>query len=254
MKTESTLLAHALVRGFVSLAHPRMLLLMIWPVMVSLLLWVALALAFWARAAQAIDAALRQSALVELMFEYWPLALIAAHIGAAVLALVFVPLVLVTAVLIIGMFAMPIMVNHVAGRDYPELDRRRGGTAAGSAWNSLASLAWLAALALVTLPLWCFPLFWPVLPPVLLGYLNQRVFRYDALCEHASEQELALIVHDDRGPLFGLGLIVALAGHVPVLGFFAPVYGALAFIHYGLGRLRELRSAPIEGASRRASE
>jgi hypothetical protein len=30
-----------------------------------------------------------------------------------------------------------------------------------------------------------------------------------------------------------------------------PVYGGLAFIHYGLERLGELRSEPIEGAATR---
>lgn len=244
----------ALFRALLSLLHPRMLLLMIWPVIVSLLLWIALALAFWGQAAQWLDAALRESPLVEAMLGHWPLALIAAHLGAAVLVLAFVPLVLATAVLIIGMFAMPMMIDHVAGRDYPDLERRRGGTVSGSAWNSLAALAWLAAIALATLPLWLFPPFWPVLAPVLLGYLNQRVFGYDSLCEHASEEELARIVRDDRGRLFGLGVIVALVGHVPILGIFSPVYGGLAFIHYGLGRLRELRTAPIEGASWRVSE
>jgi len=30
-----------------------------------------------------------------------------------------------------------------------------------------------------------------------------------------------------------------------------PVYGGLAFIHYALGRLGELRRGPIEGSARR---
>ena len=219
------MLAQSLIRAFVSLLHPRMLLLMIWPVLVALALWLVLAVLFWSQAARWVDGALRASDLVMLMLEYWPLALFAAHLGWVVLALVFVPLVLVTTVLIIGMFAMPMMVNHVAARDYRELDRLRGGSAAGSAWNSFAALAWLVALAVVTLPLWLFPLFWLPLPLLLYGYLNQRVFRYDALCEHASAEELVRIVRSDRG--------------------------GLAFIHYGLGRLREMRTAPIEGSARR---
>lgn len=248
------MLAQSLIRAFVSLLHPRMLLLMIWPVLIALALWILLAALFWAQAAQWVEVTLRQSSMVEWMIQFWPLALFAAHIGWVVLALAFVPLVLVTAVLIIGMFAMPMMVNHVAERDYRELERRRGGSFAGSAWNSVAALLWLAALVLVTLPLWLLPLFWPLLPLLFYGYLNQRVFRYDAICEHASEQELAQIVRADRGSLFGLGVIIALVGHVPVLGFFSPVYGGLVFIHYGLERLRGLRTAPIEVTARRVNE
>src|SRR3989304_2539325 len=46
----------------------------------------------------------------------------------------------------------------------------------------------------------------------------------------------------------------ALPGHVRVLGFFAPLYGGLAFIHYGLARLDALRTAPIEGVAQRVEE
>ena len=106
-----------------------------------------------------------------------------------------------------------------------------------------------ALLFAVSLPLWLVPLLWPVLPIALFGYFNQRVFRYDALAEHATAAEIAEIVHRHRGGLFLLGVALALVGHIPVLGLLMPVYGGLAFIHYGLERLGELRSAPIEGAA-----
>jgi hypothetical protein len=44
---------------------------------------------------------------------------------------------------------------------------------------------------------------------------------------------------------------LALIGHIPLVGFLMPVYGGLAFIHYGLARLGELRSEPIQGEARR---
>ena len=37
----------ALMKAFVSLLHPRMLLLMLWPVVIALVLWLGLAFAFW---------------------------------------------------------------------------------------------------------------------------------------------------------------------------------------------------------------
>src|SRR5256885_10743375 len=144
---------------------------------------------------------------------------------------------------------MPAMVAHVGGRDYPRLVRRKGGTLAGSLWNAFAALMLLALLFAVALPVWLVPLLWPVLAIALFGYFNQRVFRYDALAEHATAAEIAEIVRRDRGGLFLLGVALALVGHVPVLGLLMPVYGGLAFIHYGLGRLGELRSEPIEGVA-----
>jgi len=130
----------------------------------------------------------------------------------------------------------------------------RAGRAAArfaSAWNALVASLWFGALLVASLPLWLVPPLWPALPALLLGYLNYRVFAYDALAEHASADELGQILREDRAPLFALGVAVALAGHVPLLGLFAPLYGGLAFVHYGLARLDALRTAPIEGVARR---
>ncbi len=223
--------------------------LMVWPALVALALWLGLAALFWGEAVGAVDAVLRATPVVQWMYSVAPLAVVAAHLGWVLLVLLFAPLVLLTATLIVGVYAMPLMVAHVAGRDYPDLERRRGGGAVGSAWNALAAVLWFAALVLLSLPLWLLPLLWPVLPVLLLGYLNQRMFAYDALAEHASRDELPRMLRQDRAGLFALGTIAALAGHVPLLGIFAPVYAGLAFIHYCLGRLQALRSAPIEGVA-----
>ncbi len=247
------MILQALVRAFISLLHPRMLLLLIWPVLVALALWLALAIAFWAQTAAAIRSVLERSDLYQWVMGIWPLMLMAAHVGWVLLLLLFVPLVLVTAVVIIGVFSMPIMVNHVAGRDYPQLARKRGGTAAGSLWNSVMALLWLVVIAMLTLPLWLIPPLWPLLPLALFSWFNQRVFRYDALAEHASAGEMREIIGRDRAPLFGVGLAVSLVAYVPVLGLLSPVFGGLAFIHYGLARLTALRTAPIEGSARRVA-
>jgi hypothetical protein len=241
----------ALLKALGSLLHPKMLWLMVWPVIVALVIWVTLAVLYWGEAAQWIGVQLHRWPPYEWTVSVWPLRLIEAWFGWVLLLLLFVPVVLITAVLIISVVSMPAMAAHVGGRDYPGLARRKGGTFAGSLWNALAALVLFALLFAVSLPLWLVPLLWPVLPVALFGYFNQRVFRYDALAEHATAAEISEIVHRHRGELFLLGVALALVGHVPVLGFFMPVYGGLAFIHYGLERLGELRSEPIEGAATR---
>jgi uncharacterized protein involved in cysteine biosynthesis len=235
----------ALIKAFASLLHPRMLLLMLWPLAIALVLWLGLAFAFWSQAAAWLQLQFQQSALIDWAITVWPLMYIATHLAWILLALLFVPPVLVTAVLIIGVFSMPAMVGHVSERAYPRLERRRGGTFAGSAWNSVAALLWLIVLTLLSLPLWFIPLLWPVLPIVLFGYLNQRVFRYDALAEHASALEMDTLIRRHRRELFLLGAALALCGLIPLLGFFIPVYGGLAFIHYCLARLAQLRDEPV---------
>jgi CysZ protein len=241
----------ALLKAFGSLLHPKMLWLTVWPMIIALALWVTLAVLYWGEAAKWIDVQLHQWPAYEWAVSIWPLTLVAAWFGWLLLLLLFVPMVLITAVLIISIVAMPAIAAHVGQRDYPGLARLRGGTFAGSLWNAVVSLVLFALLLALTLPLWLVPLLWPVLPVVLFGYFNQRVFRYDALAEHASALEIAEIVRRHRGELFLLGAALALIGHVPLLGLFMPVYGGLAFIHYGLERLGELRSEPIEGAAAR---
>lgn len=243
-------ITRALVKALISLLHPRMLFLMIWPVLIALALWTGLAFLFWAQALAWVAAQVSTAPGIEWVLTLWPFSLVAAHYLAwIVLVLLFVPSVLVTAVLIIGLFAMPAMVNHVAARDYPDLERRHGGNFAGAVWNSIAALLILAVLVVVTLPLWLLPLLWPILPILLFAYLNQRVFRYDGLAEHASDAELRLVIKRDRRPLFILGIMLSLASHVPLLGFFAPVYTGLVFIHYCLERLNDLRTGPLEGVA-----
>jgi hypothetical protein len=84
---------------------------------------------------------------------------------------------------------------------------------------------------------------WPILPLLLLGFLNQRVFRYDALAEHASRSELREVIRRWWGEMLLLGVALALVGHIPLVGLAMPVYAGLVFVHYCLGRLRELRGA-----------
>src|SRR6267154_429248 len=236
---------NALARALMSLMHPRMLWLMAWPVLVALVIWVTLAAFYWSEAARWIDFQLHQWPVYEWAVSFWPLTLVASWFGWLLLLLLFVPAVLITAVLIISVVSMPAMAAHVGERDYPGLARRKGGTLAGSVWNAVAALVVFALLFAVSLPLW------PVLPVLLFGYFNQRVFRYDALAEHATAAEISAVIRRSRGELFLLGVALALIGHIPLVGFLMPVYGGLAFIHYGLARLGELRSEPIQGEARR---
>ena len=244
----------AVLKALLSLLHPKMLLLMLLPVVAAVIVWAALGYVFWQQAVSAVDAALHTWPSLDglqILLAYWPLTLLAAHAAVAVLALLMTPVIVVTTVLVVGIFAMPLMVAHVSARSYPQLEKRRGGTAWGSLWNGVVGAVIFVLLVAVTLPLWVFPPLWLVLSLGLLGYLNQRVLSYDALAEHATAEEITRIVGEQRVGLFVIGVVVALAAHVPLLGFFAPVYGGLVFIHYMLDRLRTLRTSPIEGTARR---
>ncbi|MGH8740949.1 MAG: EI24 domain-containing protein [Burkholderiales bacterium] len=234
-------IAGSLLYAAANLLHPRMLWLMLWPMLVSLALWGAAALALWTRTAVWLAGVLQrwlESAMFFVRLDMGDAALIAAHV---LLFLLFVPLVYLTALFILSVFGMQKMVEHVASRAFPALERKRGGGLVGSGWNAAVALLGLMGLAIASLPFWLLPLLWPLLPPVILGWVNQRLLRYDALAEHADRDEMARIFREHRSSLYLMGLLLALAAYVPVLGLLAPVLFGLAFIHYLLGALNSGR-------------
>lgn len=240
-------IARALAFSFINLLHPRMLWLMLWPVLLALAAWLSAAFFLWGALAARLAALLRQwveTTVFSVRIDFGDATLIAAHV---LMYLAFIPLVYLTALLILGVFGMPAMVEQVARWHFPGLERRHGGGIAGSAWNGLTAMLGLAAMALASIPLLIFPPLWPVIPVAIMGWVNQRVLRYDALAEHASGDEMRAVFALNRGALYLLGVLLALAAYVPVIGLFAPMLFGLAFIHFLLAELQAYRAAPIEG-------
>ena len=232
----------SLLFGLANVFHPRMLWLMVWPMLVSLVVWGVAALVLWARLAVWLAQRLQhwlEPAAAFIGFDLGDAAMIAAHV---MLFLLFVPLVYVTALFILGIFGMQKMVDHVAARSFPELERRHGGGAAGSAWNGMTALLGMAGMFLVSVPLWILPPLWPLIPLVILAWVNQRLLRYDALAEHADAGEMARIFRERRFGLYALGVLLALAAYVPLVGLIAPVIFGLAYIRYLLGALHSSRA------------
>jgi hypothetical protein len=239
----------ALLFALANLAHPRILWLMLWPVLVALTLWGAGALIFWGQLVLWLSDALRRWVQTATFFVNWDATDVAVFAAKVLIVIMLVPMIQLTALLILGVFGMPAMVDHVAERRFPELARRHGGSFGGSIWNSVVALLGMLLLGALSLPFWLFPPLWPILPVVILAWVNQRVLRYDALAEHADATEMKRIFSECRGALVALGAGLALVAYVPVLGFFAPVVVGLAFIHYLLARLKLLRELPIEGGT-----
>lgn len=228
----------ALGYGLLNVFHPRMLWLMVWPMLIALAVWGVVALFLWARLAVWLAGILQQW-LDFVRFDLGDATLIAANV---ILFLLFVPLVYLTALFILGVFGMQKMVDYVAERSFPGLERRRGGGTAGSVANGLATLAGLLGLFLLSVPLWFIPPLWPLIPLAILTWANQRLLRYDALAEHADKTEMARIFRERRGALYLLGLLLALLAYVPLVQFLGPVLFGLAFIRYLLGALQETRT------------
>ena len=229
----------ALARAFRDLFRFKVLWVMIWPILLSGLIWLVLAVIFWttfsAWIAQGLDM-IGIQAWLENLEPAW----IASGILVVVHLLLFIPLVLVTALILTSLFAMSTLIRLVAQRDYSQLERKNGGGFMGSILNAFIALGIFIAIWVLTLPTWLIGV-GVIVPFVAAAYLNQQLFRYDALSEHASREEMKTLFATHRASLWGLGLITGLLQFIPLLNLFAPVWAALAFIHFGLSRLEYMR-------------
>ena len=230
-----------------SLLHPRMLWLMIWPMLVAALIWGVVLLFTGAQAVAILAGWMQQWMQSGTFLIRWDLGDAFTFAAKILVFLAFVPLVWLTALFLLSVFGMPAMVEHVASRRFPRLARRKGGSFAGSLMNDLLGLAGLVLLGALSIPFWLIPPLWPVIPVLIMGWVNQRVLRYDALAEHATADEMRSIFAASRRSLYLLGVLLALLAYVPVAGFVAPMLFGLAYIHFLLGELEALRQAPIEG-------
>jgi len=161
----------------------------------------------------------------------------------AVALLMFAALAIATALAAIAVLTMPVIVKTVAARHFPGLAAHRGGTLAGSTRNALFALLAFVPLWLLTLPLLVLPPLYVAASLALNAWLSQRVFRYDALAEHASGDELATIVRERKTRLLLLGLVLSPLSLVPIVNVLVlPIYAGIAFTELCLSELAHRRA------------
>ncbi|MDR0702954.1 MAG: EI24 domain-containing protein [Azoarcus sp.] len=222
---------------------------LIWPGIVSALLWLGVAVLSWTALVGGImqwvegwgwgigDQISASALLAGIAFFLIKFAVICA----------FVPLFYVTSLALVALVALPRMLDRVAQRDYAGLEQRRGGSNVGSVVNTIMALLWFMLVFILSLPLWLIPGVSLVAPLLAMGWLNQRVFSYDALMRHADRDELARLRETLRPPLLLLGGATVLFTYVPLLNIIAPALSGLAFVHFLLEALRRDRGVSICG-------
>jgi hypothetical protein len=240
----------ALMRSLATLARPRIWLLMVGPAVVALVAWIGLTI-FLLDSLIAGFITLPPMSWLTGWGAVW-LAKLFAVLGGWLLILAAT---YVTAMLLAAVFILPLLLNHVAAADYPELARMGKDSVTASTWNSVSAALLFIAGWLLTLPLWLIPGLGLILPMFWMAWLNRRTFTYDALAVHATDEEWRELRRRHAAPLLMLGITLALVAHIPLLGLLAPTLAALAYIHYALEALRKMRQGAIvtiiEGSSTR---
>ena len=226
-------------RALRDVMQPRVFAILFVPMLGAIVLWSVLGWFFWDSWTEWFRAAIEGTAAGGWLVRQGARWAVGGASFLFVIALLL-PAVLVTAMVITELVAMPVIVSHV-GRAYPGLAKQGDGTILGSLANATAAVVVFALLWLLTLPLWLTGIGAVVLPALNSAYLNQRLFRYDALSEHASREEYRELVSRVKGRLYALGLLLALLYYIPFVNLVAPVVSGLAFTHFCLAELARTR-------------
>jgi hypothetical protein len=129
--------------------------------------------------------------------------------------ILLLPLMIASALLFMGIVAMPAIERYVSRRQFPQLEQKEGGSFAGSVWMNLTSVIVFAGLWLVTVPLYAVPPLAVLVQAALWGWVTSRVMSYDALAAHASLEERKALMHALRWPLLGIGMVSGVLGAMP---------------------------------------
>lgn len=242
----------SLGRALRSLSQPVMVWHLVWPTLGALVLWGAIGIIFWDDAALALQRLFDSwQWLHNLMDKAQFVSVATLAVVHVLLVLLFLPLIYATALLLVAIVALPMMLERVSEREYADLERRRGGSNAGSVGNALTALGIYLAGWVLTLPLWLIPGVGLILPLLLAADLNQRAYRYDALMVHADRAEMRSLIGAQRGNLYLLGITTGALAYVPVVNLVVPAFAGLAFVHFCLESLRRRRAAGLAGAGPR---
>ena len=181
------------------------------------------------------------------------------------------PVIVIVCLLVVALLMTPWLVRLVAQRRFPHLQALGTGSFVGSLVWSLASAALALIATVVSIPLWFVPPLVLVLPPLIWGWLAYRVMAFDALAEHATDDERRMLLRRHRSVLLGMGVITGFLGAAPSLlwasvALFAAMFvillpvalwiytlifafSSLWFAHYCLAALSALRADVARAAA-----
>lgn len=235
-------------RAAVSQCHPSMLFAVLLPFLIALVSAFLLLWWFWTPLTDWLRDAAAQWTVVNRVDE-WLVA-----VGLFSLKIYLVPLIAAAMLLpvsgilglaIAAIFVMPLVLRHIAQRDYADVAPQGRFATPISVWNALwvslaFGLGWL-----LTLPLWLVPPMAVLLSTFWWAFAFSRMMRIDAIVEHASPDERRILLRRNNAGFWLIGLICALINLLPPAWIFLPVFSALVFAHYGLESLRRLRQEKV---------
>jgi len=261
-------LADSFWRAAAYCLHPRVIGLSLLPLLICGVLSFGFMYFFWEGAIASVRATLESWLLIESLLHWldsFGLQAFRSALAAIIVLAGVLPVVILLSLLLVALCMTPAIVQLVAERRFPLLEKKRGGTLTQSVLASLGATLLALVLIVLSMPLWLIPPLVMVLPPLIWGWLTYRVFGFDVLAEHASAEERRALLKQHRTPMLAMGVVCGYLGAAPSLIWafsamaviFAPFLVLLAiwlytlvfafstawFTHYALAALQARRAA-----------
>lgn len=236
---------YALKQAVISQLHPRMLAALLLPIIVALIGACLMLWTLWTPLSVYVGNWMDHSEWLNqtdgwLSQNGW-FTLSAAMIPVAVMLIIF-PVSGVIGLIVASIFVMPLALNHVQQKYYPDLQQESSNATLLSVSNAISVGIIFVVGWVLTLPLWLIPVVGVLIPLFWGAFLFTRLLRMDSLVEHATGAERDVIMAKNRREYWLLGLVMALLNFLPPAWLVLPVFSALAFAHFSLQQLQQLRS------------
>lgn len=234
-------------RALKSQCHPRMIVALFLPVVVTVLMGIVLLWLGWTPLTEWLSRQLTESPVpgaVEPLISTTAFVAMKAWLIPIAALIILMPFVGIVGLAVAAIWIMPLVLAHVGRRDYPDVTPKGRHAVVLSVWNVM----WVSVLFLlgwlITLPLWLIPPLGLVLSLFWWSFAFSRMMRVDALVDHASPTERRALLRDRNIGFWLLGLACAVLNLFPPAWVFLPVFSGLVFSHYGFEALRQLRQTP----------
>ena len=204
------------------LGDPKLRGLIVWSLLLSLVLQVAIAaLGIWGlRSLATFETRWINDAIVWL-----------SGTGVVVLAVMLFP---ASFGIVISVF-MEQIADIVEARHYPQLGKARGIPIWTGIWTGLVFLVAVIALNLVMLPFYVLALFVAGLGAVIFyavnGWLTGRLYYEQVALRRLNPAEVKAWRKANAGVLWLTGIVIVFLGTIPIVNLIVPVLGVAAMVH-----------------------
>ena len=170
--------------AFRNLFNLKIVWILVWPLFAATLLWIIIGKFFWTPSVEWVMEIIPYTIMKDWIDES-NLIKITDGIRDILNVVIFIMLVIMTSMIITALFVMPSLIDFVAKRYYPLLDRKNGGSIMGSLFHVISATIVFIALWSIAIPFWFIGI-GMLISFLAAAYLNQRLFGYDAISDHAS--------------------------------------------------------------------